>query len=157
MSWTIESVRDARVAPRDVYRLYADPSTWPAWGHNATRTHGEGPLVEGGTVDVRANYGRTYPCRILRLDADRALELEVRPPLMTVINTYEVEPTATGSRVRHALTVSGPLERPLRWIRLDRLYRRLLDKEVARVVSMAADRERSGVDAGAREDVTGTP
>ncbi|MGH2477034.1 MAG: SRPBCC family protein [Candidatus Limnocylindrales bacterium] len=31
----IESVRDAVVAPADVFRLYADPSTWSEWGHNA--------------------------------------------------------------------------------------------------------------------------
>jgi uncharacterized protein YndB with AHSA1/START domain len=104
----IESVRDAAVAPADVFRLYADPSTWSRWGHNAKSAYADGPLVEGGTVDVRAGYGKVYPCRIRRLVAGRALELEVRPPLMTVINTYEVEPTADGAHIRHALEVRLP-------------------------------------------------
>ena len=92
-----------------------------------------GPLVEGGTVDVRAGYGKVYPCRIRRLVAGRALKLEVRPPLMTVINTYEVEPTADGAHIRHPLEVSGPLAGITRLVRLDRVYQGWLDKEVGKL------------------------
>src|SRR5262245_22507311 len=84
------------------------PSTWPTWCHNATWAHADGPLTEGGVVKVRANYGRVYPCRITRLVHGRLLELEARPPMMTVVQTYEVEPIASGSRVRHAITVTAP-------------------------------------------------
>jgi uncharacterized protein YndB with AHSA1/START domain len=136
-SWMIESVRDAAVAPADVFRLYADPSTWSRWGHNAKSAYADGPLVEGGTVDVRAGYGKVYPCRIRRLVAGRALELEVRPPLMTVINTYEVEPTADGAHIRHALEVSGPLAGITRLVRLNRIYQGWLDKEVGKLIDMA--------------------
>jgi hypothetical protein len=107
------------------------------WGHNAKWARADGPLVEGGIVDVRAGYGRTYPCRIRRLVAGHALELEVRPPLMTVINTYEVEPASDGAHIRHALEVSGPLAGITRLIRLDRVYQGWLDKEVGRLVEMA--------------------
>jgi len=136
--WTIESVREAAAAPADVFRLYVDPSTWSEWGHNATWARADGPLVEGGTVEVRAGYGRVYPCRIRRLVAGHALELEVRPPLMTVINTYEVEPTADGARIRHALEVSGPLAGIMRLIRLNRVYQGWLDKEVGKLIEMAS-------------------
>ncbi|HLO35952.1 MAG TPA: hypothetical protein VK194_07710 [Candidatus Deferrimicrobium sp.] len=108
-------------------------------GHNATRVRADGPLVEGGTVFVRPNYGRTYPCRIRRLVPDRALELEVRPPLMRIINVYEVEPATGGSRLRHALEVSGPIGCVARWVGLGRFYERLLDREVARVAMIAAE------------------
>jgi uncharacterized protein YndB with AHSA1/START domain len=138
MTWMIESIREAPVAPADVFRLYTDPSTWSAWGHNVRWARAHGPLVEGGTVDVRAGYGKVYPCRIQRLVTDRAIELEVRPPLMKVINTYEVEPTAGGSRVRHALEISGPLAGITKFIRLDRLYQGWLDKEVGKMIEMAA-------------------
>ncbi len=80
----IESTRDAAVTPADVFRLFADPSTWSAWGHNAMWARAEGQLVEGGIVEVRANYGKVYPCRITRLISDRLLELEARPPMMRV-------------------------------------------------------------------------
>ena len=96
VTWAIQTVREAAVAPADVFMLYADPSTWSEWGHNAKWARADGPLVEGGTVHVRANYGKVYPCRIRRLVADRALVLEVRPPLLTVIQTYEVEERPKG-------------------------------------------------------------
>ena len=133
----IESVRDAAVAPTDVFRLYVDPSTWSEWGHNAKWARADGPLVEGGTVDVKAGYGKVYPCRIRRLVAGRALELEARPPFMTVIQTYEVEQTAEGARIRHALEISGPLAGLTRLVRLNRIYQGWLDKEVGKLIEMA--------------------
>jgi uncharacterized protein YndB with AHSA1/START domain len=72
----IESARDAAVAPADVFRLYADPSTWSEWGHNAKWARADGPLVEGGTVDVKAGYGKVYPCHIRSLVDGRSLVLE---------------------------------------------------------------------------------
>ena len=137
MSWMIETVRDAAVAPADVFRLYAEPATWSEWGHNAKWARADGPLVEGGIVDVKAGYGKVYPCRITRLVAGRALELEARPPFMAVLQTYEVEPTAEGSHIRHALEISGPLAGVTRLVRLDRVYQGWLDKEVERLIRMA--------------------
>jgi hypothetical protein len=137
MTWIIESVREAPVHPDAVFRLYADPSTWPSWGHNATRTRSDGPLAEGGIVYVRANYGRDYPCRIRRFQPGRALELEVRPPLLFIVNVYEVEPTAMGARVRHALEFSGPLAGPMRRAGIAGNYGRQLDDEVGKVIALA--------------------
>lgn len=137
MTWMIETTRDAAVAPRDVFRLYADPSTWSAWGHNATWARSDGPLVEGGTVAVRANYGKVYTCSIRRLVADRTLVLEARPPLLTVIQTYEVEERPEGSRIRHVLELSGRLSGLLRLGGAAWFYQRLLDAEVAAVIAMA--------------------
>lgn len=140
MTWMIESIREAPVAPEDVYRLYTDPSTWSAWGHNVRWARADGPLAVGGIADVKAGYGKVYPCRILRLEPDRAIELEVRPPLMKVINTYEVAPIAAGSRIRHALEISGPLAGITKFIRLDRVYQGWLDEEVGKMIEMAAAR-----------------
>jgi uncharacterized protein YndB with AHSA1/START domain len=137
MTWLIESVQTAQVDPEAVFRLYADPSTWVSWGHNATRARSDGPLAEGGLVYVRANYGRDYPCRIRRFEPGRALELEVRPPFFVVINIYEVEPAGSGARVRHALEFSGPLSVPMRRVGIPRIYRRQLAEEVAKVIALA--------------------
>ena len=137
MTWTIESVRDAAVTPADVFRLYADPATWSQWGHNATWARADGPLVQGGTVDVRAGYGRVYECEIRRLVPGRVLVLEARPPLIRVIQTYEVGPAPGGVRIRHALEISGPLSGPMRLFRVDRVYQGWLEKEVGRLIELA--------------------
>lgn len=138
MNWTIECVRDADVDPAAVFALYADPATWSLWGHNATWARSDGPLVVGGKVDVRANYRTVYHCLIRRLEPGRALELVVRPALLTIINVYEVEPAAGGARVRHAFEVSGPLARATRLLGLNRIYQRQLDEEVAAVIRIAS-------------------
>ena len=138
MSWTIESIQEADVDPAAVFALYADPSTWGAWGHNATWARSDGPLVEGGTVDVRAGYGTVYHCKIRRFVPGRALELVVRPAFLTIINTYEVEPSPIGARVRHAFDVSGPIAGVAR-LALARAYRRQLLHEVAAVIRLAKD------------------
>jgi hypothetical protein len=143
VSWTIESVSEADVDPAAVFALYADPATWARWGHNATWARADGPLVEGGTVDVRAGYGTVYHCRIRRFDPGRALELIVRPAFMTIVNTYEVEPSASGARVRHAFDVSGPIASVTRLVGLDRMYQRRLDDEVAAVIRIAANPDES--------------
>ena len=144
MSWLIETVRDARVDPVAVFRLYATPSTWPDWGHNAKWAGADGPLVEGGIVRVRAGYGKVYLCRIRRFVAGRAIEFEVRPPLINVVQTYEVTPTPEGARIRHAIEISGPLAGVMRLVRVDRIYQGWLDKEVTKLIAMARDEPRSG-------------
>ena len=138
MTWTIETVRNAAVAPADIFRLYTDPSTWPDWGHNAKWARADGPLVEGGTVDVKAGYGKVYRCLIRRLVAGRAIEIEVRPPFIKVIQTFEVEPIPEGAHIRHAIEVSGPLAGVMRLCRVDRVYQGWLDKEVGKLIAMAA-------------------
>jgi hypothetical protein len=137
VSWIIENVAEAEVEPSAVFALYADPSTWSRWGHNATWARADGPLVEGGTVDVRANYGTIYHCRIRRLEPGRALELVVKPAGLTIINIYEVEPTQRGARIRHAFEVSGPISSLVRPV-LAGMYTRQLEHEVAAVARMAA-------------------
>ena len=128
MTWTIETVREAPVAAADVFQLYTDPSTWSAWGHAAQWAPGS----------FHARRSSAAPGGDPRHIVDgRVLVLEVKPPLMTVVQTYAVEPTPTGSRIRHALEISGPLAGTTRLIGLPKAYQRRLDKEVGKVIEMA--------------------
>ena len=122
MSWTIESVREAPVDPAAVFALYADPATWSRWGHNATWAQADGPLVQGGMVDVRANYRTVYHCLIRRLEPGRALELVVHPALMTIVNVYEVEPTVAAVIRIAANPDAAPEARPVSQVSLPERY-----------------------------------
>lgn len=126
-----------RRGSRGRFRFYANPSTWSEWGHKAKWARAEGPLVEGATVDVKAGYGKVYPCHIRSLVNGQSLVLEARPPFMTVIQTYEVEPAAAGAHIRHALEISGPLAGITQLVRLDRVYQGWLDQEVGKLIEMA--------------------
>jgi hypothetical protein len=140
MDWSIESVREAALTPADVFRFYVDPATWGTWGHNTRWARADGPVVEGATVDVKAGYGKVYPVLIDRLIPDRLVRCVIRPPGMTVTNTYELEAVERGVRIRHTITVAGPFARVTRLLLFPRLYRRLLDKEITKLVRLVTSR-----------------
>jgi hypothetical protein len=69
----------------------------------------------------------------------RSIEFEVRPPLIKVIQTYEVDPTPEGSHIRHAIEISGPLSGLMRLLRVNQVYQGWLNKEVDKLIAMARD------------------
>jgi hypothetical protein len=138
VEWSIRDVREAPLTPSQVFRFYVDPSTWGRWGHNTKWARAEGPLAEGSVVDVKAGYGRVWPVLIRRIETDRYIECEVRPPGMVVVNTYEISPVPGGVRLTHGISVSGRMARLTKILLFDKLYARLLAKETSRLVALAA-------------------
>ena len=138
--WTISSSAQAPVPPEAIFALYVDPSTWGSWGHNTRWARARGPVVEGSIVDVKAGYGKVYPVLMRRVIEDRYVECEIRPPGMLVETTFSVEPTEGGSRVEHSITVSGRFSGITKMIGLDRLYTRLLDKEIRKLIELSRSR-----------------
>lgn len=136
MSWSIESIREAELAPAEVFALYTDPSTWGSWGHNTRSAHADGAVVEGATVHVEAGYRRTWDVLVRRLEPDRLIETEVHPPGLDIVQRFEVGPTATGVRIRHGIEVDGWAAGFTR-LTLKPLYQRWLEKETGRLVALA--------------------
>jgi hypothetical protein len=64
---------------------------------------------------------------------------EVRPFGVTITSSYEVMPTATGSRLHHTISLAGPLERAYLLVRGQ--YTRMLVEETRRVAELAADEQ----------------
>jgi len=137
VGYTIEATGEARVDPGAIFAFYMDPATWSVWGHNVRWARADGPLVEGGFVDIRPKYPVTYRCRIERLDPNRLLRIDVRPVGLRIVNVYEVEAASGGSRIRHAFEISGPMAGPLRWIGVARAYRASLRDEIRHLVELA--------------------
>jgi hypothetical protein len=137
MAWSIEATGQSARAPEDIFAFYMDPSTWGTWGHNTKWARARGPVVEGATVDVKAGYGKVYPVLIRRLVPDRYIECEVRPPGLLVVNSYTAEPAVDGTTVRHRIEVSGRFAGIARTIGFDRLYTRLLQREIAKLIELA--------------------
>jgi Polyketide cyclase / dehydrase and lipid transport len=140
MAWSIEAVAQAPLSAQQVWAFYGDPSTWGEWGHNTRWARARGPIEAGATVDVKAGYGKVYPVLIRRLVPDRYIECEVRPPGMLVVNSYAVEPVGDGVQIRHGIEVSGRFASIARAIGFDRLYTRLLQREIARLIVLAGAR-----------------
>ena len=140
MAWSIEAVAQAPLSAQQVFAFYIDPSTWDEWGHNTRWARARGPLEEGATVDVKAGYGAVYPVLIRRLVPDRYIECEVHPPGMLVVNSYGVEPAGSGVEIRHRIEVSGRFARLAMALGFARLYTRLLEREIARLIALAKER-----------------
>jgi Polyketide cyclase / dehydrase and lipid transport len=140
--WTISSSALAPVPPEAIYAFYLEPSTWGSWGHNTRWARARGPVVEGSIVDVKAGYGKVYPVLMRRMIPDRYVECEVHPPGMLVETTFSAEPADGGSRVEHTITVSGTFSGITKLIGLDRLYTRLLEKEISKLTALAVEAHR---------------
>ena len=136
--WTIRSSAEAPVPPERIFAFYTDPTTWGSWGHNTRWGRARGPVVEGSIVDVKAGYGKVYPVLMRRVVQDRYVECEIRPPGMLVETTFSVEPSDAGSRIEHTISVSGTFSGITKLIRLDRLYTKLLQKEIAKLIALAS-------------------
>ena len=137
MTWSMTSVLDANVAPTDVYRYYADPTTWGDWGHNTKWGRPVGPVTPGATVEVRvANYPHTYHVKVREVQEGRRIVCEVRPVGVTIVSTYDVTPIEGGSRLHHTIEISGRLERPYRL--LEGQYTRMLQDETRRLAELVA-------------------
>ena len=147
VAWSIEAVAEARLSPERVFAFYVDPSTWGEWGHNTRWARARGPVEEGAIVDVKAGYAKVYPVLVRRLVPNRYIECEVRPPGMLVVNSYAVAPSSDGVEIRHRIEVSGRFAGVAKAFGFDKLYTRLLKREIARLIALAT---RSGGGAGTR-------
>lgn len=136
-TWSISSSAVAPVPPEAIYAFYVEPSTWGSWGHNTRWARASGPVVEGSIVDVKAGYGKVYPVLMRRVVENRSVECEIHPPGMLVETTFSVEPADGGSRIEHTISVSGTFSGITKVIGLDRLYTKLLDKEIAKLIALA--------------------
>ena len=151
MSWSMESVHEAAVAPRDVFRYYVTPATWGQWAHNTAWGRSKTPIEPGARVEVRVrSYPWTYTVRVRAVEADRRIVTEVRPFGVTITSTYEVTATAGGSRLHHTISLAGPLEWAYKLVRGQ--YTRMLVEETRRVAELAAgDRAPQGASSTQRK------
>jgi hypothetical protein len=142
MSWLSRPFA-RRQCPRGRCSRSAQTRRRESLGSHRDWARADGPLVEGGIVEARAGYGTVYRWLIQRLEPDRALELVVKPAGLDDHRRLRVTPSDTGSRVRHAFEISGPIAGITRPFLVDR-YLRKLGAEVTAVIAMASDPTRAG-------------
>ncbi len=59
---------------------------------------------------------------------------------MLVETAFSLEPADGGSRVQHTITVSGRFSGAAKLIGFDRLYTKLLEREIAKLIAIAERR-----------------
>lgn len=141
MGWRVEATRELTATPASVWRLYAEPRTWPEWAHDVAAADLRRPLELGSVGRITTAGDRARDTRIVELRPGRSLAREVRLPGAVLSCRYEIEVTHDGCRVRHEIGVDGPLA----WLyRLTMRDGRAagLTEETARVEALAASSTR---------------
>lgn len=140
---------DMAATPERVWELVADvtrigelsPEAFEAeWLHGATRP------VLGATFrrPVRRNgIGPVYwsSCRVTACEPGRSFGFEVFGPKHMVLNTwrYDIEPTATGSRVSESFQLSGMPATRIYWFLLGRWRGRTNRRGMTQTLTRAAE------------------
>lgn len=107
--WSVESSLEVEATAAEVWRLYADPGTWRRWAHSTAGATADGALAVGSTVAITPTRGPAQRVRIVALEPERRLVSELGLPGARMSFHYEIEPLATGCRVRHRVAMNGVL------------------------------------------------
>ncbi|HEU0236888.1 MAG TPA: SRPBCC family protein [Candidatus Limnocylindrales bacterium] len=107
--WSVESTAEIEAPPADVWGWYADPGSWPEWAHSTAAAAIDGPLAVGAIVTVTPTRGPVQRVRIDAVEPERRLSTTLDLPGARMAFRYEIEPSATGCRVRHTVSMIGPL------------------------------------------------
>lgn len=126
--WSVDSHIDLDASPAEVWRLYEDPLTWSRWGHSTSAAVADGPLAEGATVSVKPTRGPTQRVHVVTFEPERRLVTELTMPGARMKFAYEIEARAEGCRVRHSVTMDGPLSGILGTFMRDRNKRKLAEE-----------------------------
>ena len=101
-----------QATPERVWSVLTDAAAWPNWDSGVTKVDGRLALGEKLTVAVEANPGRSFPVKVVQLNApERMVFLGGMPlGLFTGKRTYTLVPEGTGTRFAMLEEYSGPLE-----------------------------------------------
>jgi hypothetical protein len=90
---------------------YADAAAWPRWNRALASARLDGPLAAGATARVRFRTGLRLRFAIVEATPGRSFTDEARLPGARMGHRHELEPIASGVRLRNTIYLDGPLAR----------------------------------------------
>ncbi|HEX8391012.1 MAG TPA: SRPBCC family protein [Longimicrobium sp.] len=109
-TWSTEAVAESSATPREVWRLWSDPSTWNAWDPGVQRCTVQGPFRAGTRGTLRPAGGPAVAFVITGAVPERAFTTVARLPLTALEFEHTLEPLAAGGvRIRHQVRMRGVL------------------------------------------------
>ena len=107
--WTCEHSVVSGATPAQVWARYAEPKTWPEWDAALERVALHGPFAAGSRGTLRPVGGPTTRFTITEVVPEVGFTDVARLPLARLVFRHRIEPVSTGSRLTHAVTITGPL------------------------------------------------
>jgi polyketide cyclase/dehydrase/lipid transport protein len=107
MAFTFAHAVVTQARPEDLWRLYADPATWPSWDPDAEYVTLDGPFATGsrGTMKFTGQDPLAYVLE--DVDEHRAFTDVTSVPGATIRFGHRIEPTDEGTRFTHELRIEA--------------------------------------------------
>lgn len=107
--WMFEHTETTNATPAGLWAHYADPTRWPEWDHETAVVTIEGPMAVGTRGTLKPVKGPAAPFTFTEVDPEVGFTNVSRLPLARLTFSHRIEPTATGCRFTHRVTLRGPL------------------------------------------------
>jgi len=107
--WTFEHAETTSAAPEQLWARYQDATTWPEWDHEIASVTVQGPMAVGTRGTLKPVKGPATPFIFSEVSPHVGFTDVSRLPLARMTFSHQIEPTPTGSRFVHRVTISGPL------------------------------------------------
>src|SRR5438552_4726955 len=98
---------ETHATPSALWRLYADPDTWPTWDPDAERVTLDGPFAtgSGGTMKFRDQEPLTYT--LAEVEPERRFVDVTSVPGATIRFGHRIETRPDGSVLTHELQIEA--------------------------------------------------
>jgi uncharacterized protein YndB with AHSA1/START domain len=98
-------------APEKIWPILTDAAAWPSWDSGVTKVEGRVALGDQVSVTVEVNPGRTFPVKVVELNAPGRMVFQGGMPLglFRGTRTYTLAVEGTGTRFTMREEYTGPL------------------------------------------------
>lgn len=107
--WTFEHTELTSATPARLWAHYAEPTTWPEWDSETAGVTVQGPMAVGTRGTLKPAKGPATRFTFTEVTPEVGFTDVSRLPLARLTFAHHIEPTATGSRFTHRVTIAGPL------------------------------------------------
>ena len=105
-----EASMETRAAPAEVWRVWSDVNTWPAWNPDMKESRLDGPLRLGTTGMINTRSGGKHEVVVTQLEDGKSFELEsTAMPMTRMAIRATVTPIQGGTRISQAYEARGLL------------------------------------------------
>lgn len=107
--WEYEHSVTTDASPEAIWRLYADPSSWPSWDAGIEHMELDGPFAVGTTGRLTPSGQDTLPFTLIDVERHRRFvdETHVAGLVLRFIHTL-VPQRDGGTTVTHRVEITGP-------------------------------------------------
>jgi len=134
--WNIEAGYPCKAHPEIVWKLMADPKSWPEWDDTLEWVHFKEPFQVGSHGIVKVKDANEYRFGITRIEK-RRFSTVMKRFLTTIVSIYEIESMDHKSCSVHQRIIVGGLFAPFLRRTLAKKLAKSLPKKVKKLIHIA--------------------